>query len=153
MAYMFHKVVEVTPVIDTGAYTAADQVGETMTLAGVCDAPSTGAVLRQVTIIDKAKQKAAITVFLFDEAPTVASVNNAAANVTDAQMADKAIGAVAVAAGDYQDLSGSSTATKAALIYVKPIAASTVYALAVTTGTPTYGSTSDLVFRFHFTWE
>ena len=151
---MQHHVVEVTPTINTDAYTANDQVGGLMTLSGACDGPGAGAVLRQVTIVDKAKQKAAMTVLLFDESPTVASSNNAAVDVADAQMAGKCMGSVSVAAGDYADVANSSVATKATTFWARPIAGqTTLYALAYTTGTPTYGADGDLVFRFHFTWE
>lgn len=125
-----------------------------MTLSGAVPGPGDGAILRQISVVDKAKQSVAITVLLFDALPTVASSNNAAIDITDAEMADKALASVSVAAGDYVALANSSLATKATTTPVKAAAeSSTLYAVALTTGTPTYGSTSDLVFRLHFTWE
>jgi hypothetical protein len=150
---MQHHVVEVTPTINTAAYTADDQVGGIMTLAGAVPAVGDGAVLRQISVVDKAAQEAAITVLFFDELPTVASANNEAVNVADAQLADKCLGAVAIAAGDYVGLSAGSVATKQTALMVKANGSSSLYAVAFTTGTPTYGSASDLVFRFHFTWD
>lgn len=150
---MQHHVVEVTPTISTSQYSAGDQVGTLMTLSGAVPGERDGAVLRQVTVVDKAKQKAALTVYLFDASPTVASSDNAAADVADAEMADKCLGKLAVAAGDYSDLSANSTATVAPGVWCKAAAGTALYALAVTSGTPTYGAVSDLVFRFHFSWE
>ena len=151
---MQHHVVEVTPTVSSGAaYDAADQVGGLITLAGAVPAAGDGAILRQISVVDKAKQKAALNVLLFDAEPTVASADNEAANVADTEMAGKCLGAVSIAAGDYVDLSASSVATKATTTPVKANGSASLYALLVTTGTPTYGSTSDLVLRFHFTWE
>lgn len=125
-----------------------------MTLSGAVPGPGDGAILRQISIVDKAKQAAAIIVLLFDELPTVASSNNVAIDITDAEMADKALASVSVASGDYAALANSSLATKATTTPLKAVVGETsLYAVAFTTGTPTYGSTSDLVFRFHFTWE
>lgn len=125
-----------------------------MTLSGAVPGPGDGAILRQISIVDKAKQKAALTVLLFDDLPVVASSNNAAVDITDAQMADKALAAVSIASGDYVDLAANSLATKVTTTLLKAVAeSSSLYAVVFTTGTPTYGSTSDLVFRFHFSWE
>jgi hypothetical protein len=151
---MQHHIVEVTPTVSSGAaYTANDQVGGLMTLTGAVPASSDGAVLRQISVVDKGKQSAALNVLLFDAQPTVASSDNAACDVADAELAGKCLGHVAIAAGDYVALSAGSVAAKQVTVPVKADSSATLYALAMTTGTPTYASTSDLVFRFHFTWD
>lgn len=149
-------VVEVTPTVSSGAaYTAADQVGGLMTLEGAGPGLGEGTILQGVVVVDKDKQKAALDLYFFDESPTVASADNEAANVTDAEMADKCIGHVAIAAADYKDLSGNSTASVRNLgMRLKPTkGGSTLYCVAVTGGTPTYTSTSALVFKFACEWD
>jgi hypothetical protein len=149
---MQHHIVEVTPVLDTSAYASGDQLGSLMTLSGAVPASGAGAILRAVSIVDKAKQSAALKVLLFDASPTIVSVDNAAADISDAELADKCLGAVAVAAADYVALNANSVATVQATLPVKPNASSTLYALLVSAGSPTYAA-SDLVLRFHFTWD
>jgi len=149
---MIGSLIKITPTIDTVAYTANDQVGGIQTIAGVCQGGGSLCLLRQLTIVDRGKQKAAMTVFFFEELPTVASVNNGEANVTDAEMAGKAIAVVSIAAVDYRDLSGNSTATVAPNLAMKPLASATLYAVAVTTGTPSYVAATDLVFKYTFEW-
>lgn len=147
--------IEVTPVISTGAYTSGDQLGDIQTLTGVnFDAAGGMGCLEGVTVVDKAQQKIACDLFFFDESPTVASVDNGAIAISDAEMADKCLGHLAIVAGDYKDI--ASTSSIASLRYLgmalKPFKDGKIYVVAVTRGTPTYGSTSDLVFKYHFTW-
>jgi hypothetical protein len=147
-------VVEVTPTVSTSAYTANDQVGGLMTLDGAAPGKGAGTVLNSIVIVDKASQAAEIDLYFFDESPTVASSDNAAADVTDAEMVDKCIGHVTVVAGDYAALAANSTAcVRDIALSLKPRASTTLYCLAVTRGTPTYGSTSDLTLKFVFDWE
>jgi hypothetical protein len=147
-----HHIVEVTPVLDTSAYASGDQQGSLMTLTGAVPAQGEGAVLRAVSVVDKAKQSAAFKIVLFDASPTVASADNAAADVSDAEMADKCIGAVSVAAADYVALNANSVATVTTTLPVKAVGGSSLYALMVAAGSPTYAANS-LVLRFHFTWD
>src|SRR5688500_7837809 len=99
---------EVTPTINTAAYTAADQVGGIQTI----DFGQPVSRLKTVSIVDKAKQKAEMIILFFKELPTVASSNNAALDISDAEMAAKFIAKVTVAAADYTDISASSAGTK-----------------------------------------
>lgn len=136
-------IAEVTPTISTSAYAADDQVGAVQTLnvdPGVRR-------LVSITVIDKAKQKAELEFLLFKELPTVASADNAACNVADAEIAAKCIGVVTLAATDYTDLSAGAVGTVQCDVVVQTTG-SKLYALAKTTGTPTYVSTSDLVVKY-----
>lgn len=146
-------VFEVTPTIDTLAYTAEDQVGGIQTITG-CNAQGFDlGLLRSVTVVDESKQSAALNIFFFDELPTVASVNNGPIDIVDAQMTAKCIGHVAIAATDYKPVSGSSTACVRVEMPVKPAKVnSTIYAVVSTTGTPTYGAADDLTFKYAFQW-
>ena len=150
---MLGHIIEVTPTISTSAYTANDQLGGIMTLAGVSKSGGQVGVLQNVVIVDKAKQSLALDILFFDELPTVASSDNAALDITDAEVADKCLGSISIVAGDYVALNASSVATKVTgILALRPKKDATIYAVAVTRGTPTYGSTSDLVFKFTFSW-
>lgn len=151
---MQHVLVKVTPVVSaSAAYTAADQVGGLQTLPGAVAASGDGSILRQVSVVDQAKQKAALTILFFDSSPTIASADNAALDVSDSEMAARCLGSVTIATTDYVDTASNSVATKQVTIPVKARGSSTIYAVASTSGTPTYGSTSDLVLRYHFTLD
>ena len=144
------KTVEVTPTLDTSAYATGDHMGTVHTLTGVNNDGGQMTYLQGLVIVDRAKQKSALDVFFFDASPTVASSDNAAADVSDAEMVDKCIGWVTVAAADYKDLNANSTATvKDINLPLKPAASGTVYVLVVSRGSPTYGA-SDLTFKYTF---
>lgn len=159
--------IEVTPTVSaSSAYTAEDQVGgiqtisETITdhlkrtrvVSPAADENSV-ATLLTVTVHDKAKQSAALEIFFFDELPTVASSDNAAISITDAEMAGKCVGVVSIGASDYKNVAASSIACvglSQALAMRSKTDNGVLYAVAKTTGTPTYASTTDLVFRYVF---
>jgi hypothetical protein len=145
-----HHVVEVSPTLDTSAYTSGDHMGTLMTLTGVGEAGA-GCRLEKVVVVDKAKQSQAMKILLFDASPTITSSDNAAVDISDAEMADKCIGVVSVVTGDYTALNASSVADTT---YNKPIKSpgATLYALCVSAGTPTYAADS-LVLKFHFSWQ
>lgn len=148
------QLIEVTPTVDTSAYTSGDHLGSLMTIEGVNAGGAHLGVLEGVVIVDKAKQSSAINILLFDESPTIASSDNGTVNISDAEMADKSIGHIAIAAADYVALSANSVACKRDLRqHIKPIKDSKIYALMVSGGTPTYGAASDLVLKFIFRWE
>lgn len=136
--------------MDTAAYAAGDQVGVITAVAGVGQGGGSPCKLVSVTVVDKAKQSAAIDILLFDELPTVASSNNAAVNVSAAQLTDKCLGVVKIAAANYSALSACSVATVVPGNAIKPIDSATIYILLSTTGTPTYTAATDLVLRFAF---
>jgi hypothetical protein len=143
------KIVEVVPTLDTSAYASGDRLGSIMTVAAM-RFPGGSAVLQDIVIVDQAKQSQAIDVLFFDESPTVASADNAAIDIADAQMNGKFIGRVSVAVSDYSALAASSEATvKNVGLLLKAISGATdVFALMVCrSGTPTYGA-SDLIVKF-----
>jgi hypothetical protein len=154
------KFIEVTPTISTSAYQAEDQVGGIQTLAAVAgDTDDNTVSLQTLTITDAGKQSAALVVYFFDDLPTVASVDNGAITITDAEMADKCLGHVVVAAADYGAIAANSVACVKNIglrLRSNNISAATnsrsgnLYAVVKTTGTPTYVSTTDLVFKYSF---
>jgi hypothetical protein len=144
-------ILEVTPTVDTAQYASGDRLGSLMTLSGAADGDFSPTTLKSVVILDKAKQKSALDIFFFDASPTIASADNAALDITDAEMADKFLGSVTIAAADYKDLNASSVVTATCDLPLKPTTtAGTIYALLVSRGTPTYGAASDLVLRLSF---
>lgn len=141
----------VTPVVGLAIYADGDRLGSTMTVAtGAADKESS--TLRTISLVDAAAQKSVINVLFFSQSPTIASADNAALDLTDANMAYY-IGHVSIAAADYVD-SASNAAACVKDINLFGLASSsangTIYAVLESGGTPTYAATSDLVFTFTF---
>lgn len=143
------KVITVTPTIEAAAYGDADRLGSIMTLANAFAAGKGTVELSSITVLDKAKQKAAIDVLFFSELPTVASADNAALSITDAEMA-KYIGRVAIPAAGYEDTGDNSDTTvrNIGLLMQAAAGSTSLYAILQSQGTPTYTSTSDLTLKF-----
>lgn len=146
--------VEITPTIDTSIYAANDQVGGIQTLTGVAFDENRFAQLVGITIVDKAAQSAALSLFFFDQLPTVVSVDQGALNISDAEMAAKCIGHATIATGDYQTTSANSAASKTFTVPLKSRTTGSpggaLYVVMKTTGTPTYAAASDLVLKYVF---
>jgi hypothetical protein len=148
------KIITLTPVISTSIYAAADQLGSLVEIQNAMDDSSgTGAIL-SVTILDKAAQSSIIDVLFFSSQPTVASSDNAALDITDAMMASYYLGHVRVQATDYIALAGCSVASIKQLgLLVQSLkdpnnlGGKSLWMILRSGGTPTYGSTSDLVIR------
>lgn len=146
------KYVTVTPTVDTGgAYTSGDRCGSLMTLSNVVDENGAGVMLESILIISKVVITSPnFYVMFFNDTPTIASADNAAIDVSDAEMAAKFIGLVTVT-------SSKALASGCILENVNTMRAlecadgsKDLYALAVVEAAPTFTSTTDLVFRFKF---
>lgn len=145
------NVFESVPTVSSGvAYTAQDQVGGIQTIANVFTGSGSGRVV-QIVVSDASAQSAALNFLFFDALPVVASVDNGALDITDAEMADKCVGSVTLAAANYITLSGNTLGTIRDLnLVVKNDKNSTrsLYVVCSTTGTPTYTSTTALAIRY-----
>ena len=145
--------ISVTPTIGTSAYAAADQLGDEMVVdPGVADDSAHDAyVIQSITVVDKASQAAAIDLVFFDDSVTIAS-DNAAADFTDAQLVANCLGHVSITADDYIAFNDNSIATVRNVgLQLKMESGGgdgKIYCYAVSRGTPTYVSTSDLTMRF-----
>ena len=164
--------VAVTPTVTAGAYSANDQVGGVQTIDLGVNSEAAGSssskgkmaddafTLLTLTVVDKAKQDAELVVSFFNTSPTAAG-DNAAYSLSDADAVAYHLGDVTVST--YVDHNACSVATLSlsdcglslkTLTKTSEIAGSTgdsrLYAVVKTTGTPTYGSTSDLVFKYTF---
>lgn len=151
------KVVSFAPTLDTSAYATGDQMGSLMTISNVCDLSSGAVRILSLTIVDKAKQSVSFDVLFFSSLPTVTSVDNAALDISDAEMAAKCIGSVTVQTTDYKALNANSVATVRGvdlILQPGPASAPTgtnpsqvnLYAILCSRGTPTYAA-SDLQLR------
>lgn len=165
-------IVAVTPTISSSpAYTSGDQLGGIQTVAinssllrmdSNSNVQTGGrvsmgtATLTEVTILDQALQSAAMDIWFFAASPTVTSVDNGAFALTDANLIAATnglpitLGYVSVGAA-YSAAAASSISTTCNLNFtVGSTTASPIYAIAVVRGTPTYASTTDLVFEYKF---
>jgi hypothetical protein len=139
----------VTPTVSTTpAYSAGDAVGGKQSLVGALPFLGTAARLQQVFLMDKGNQKAAMDLLFFDQDPTAATITDNAAFAGSTAVAN-IIARVPIAAADYVTVAGVAYATKSGLnVELASAADTTLYVAAVTSGTPTYVSTSDLVFKY-----
>lgn len=141
-----------TPTISNGAiYASGDQLGGLQTLAAARKSGGSGTI-NSITIADKTQaQRAAIDIFFFDRSITVPG-DNAAINISDADMLF-CLGWIAIAAGDYNTAFPGTPLNSIAVkrdVNIPFIlsGSANLYAIAVVRGTPTYTSTTDLVFGY-----
>lgn len=152
-----HTLVSVTPTISTSIYASGDQVGGIQTLAGVfrnIENGFAGAMLKSIVITDADNQKKAMDILFFDALPTVASSDNAAIDITAAQLASACIGGVSIAATDYITVKAATNAI-AEVNLEKTMksavtGASSIYAVIIIRDTPTYAATTSLKFKYLF---
>jgi len=147
-----------TPGVSATAYAAGDQIGlaGASTLTGVPQDSSGFATLWGVTVIDYKKQSAALDIWFFNAAPTVASSDNAAVDVSQSELSTKFIGAVKVPAANYTTSGANASVASVANVGLplKATSNSKLYALVVSQGTPTYGSgASSLEIKLDFGQE
>jgi hypothetical protein len=138
-----------TPVLQTaGPYTTGYCLGSKLTLSNAARVSAGSGTIQSIALSDKGKQSIAADLILFDADPSSSTfTDNAAATIADADLS-KIIGVVTLVAGDYAAFFDSSVATKRALdIGFKLASGSSLYAVLVTRGTPTYVSVSDLALR------
>jgi hypothetical protein len=142
--------VEDSPTITAGAYSSGNVMGGIRTLALFRLAGGSG-VLTDLFITDKGNQKAPLTILFFESLPAQTYTDKAAcpALTTDVPAL---VGQLLVAAADYTTTGGIAVAHKSGLALNMANADVTpgknLYAVLVTTGTPTPASTSDLTFSY-----
>jgi hypothetical protein len=136
--------ITLTPTLETSPYAASDRMGGVLTLANAMDADGdTGAIL-SIAVYDKAAQGAAFDILFFNTAPTLVSADNAALEISDADMAAYFLGRISVAASDYTTTVAGKDATLSGLgLLVKAAAGSdNLYAVLQCQGAPTYAASS-----------
>lgn len=144
-------VLSVTPTINTAIFAAGDAVGGIQTLTNAVRVSGGVGVLDSIDVIDKGNQKANLTILFFESNPAAATVTNNAAFVWSTDIA-KFVGRVNVATADYETIDSLAVASiKNIGKRMKASGSRNLYAVVVlTSGTPTYLSTSDLTFRYGF---
>ena len=138
--------VAVTPTLQIlGAYSAGDVVGGLLTFA-IPGANKQG-WLTGIRIADDDDEKAAGTLYVFNDAPTaIADADAFAAGTLDADL-DKLLLVKAVAAGDYTTLNNNAYVHFRELNQLfKANDKGNLYAYFVCTATPTYTAATDLTF-------
>lgn len=140
------EAITVTPTLDTNAYASGDRVGSIMEFENILKVSPGKTVLVNATILDKAKQSAALNLFLFNALPTVASADNAALDISDTEM-EKCIGVISFLSSDYNTQnSGSSFAqlSQSPNLVLKNTSetSKSIWGLLVSAGSPTYAVSS-----------
>jgi hypothetical protein len=133
---------DTTAVSSSPAYTAGDAVGGKRTLTNALLAANTG-VLQSVNILDRANQKAAMTLYIFDADPTNATITDNAAFVFSTDDL-KVIAQVNISTTDYVTNNSKAFASIGGLNISLKAGGTTLYAALVTAGTPTFAATTDV---------
>jgi hypothetical protein len=145
------KIVSATPTLDTNIYASGDRVGTVMEFSNAMDDSSGTGTIVSVTVLDKAGQGSALSLLLFNDLPTVASADNAAIDISDAEMA-KCVGVIPIASGDYVTTASNSIATVRGVNLLVQSAKSansltgkSLFGVLKSGGTPTYAASSLVV--------
>ena len=149
----------VTPVIDTNIFASGDCLGGLNTITSAARYSGGGGTINSIKLLDKTQaQRSAMSLLFFNQSVTSAG-NNAPAAFSDADMANL-VAVVEILTGDYNTAwpgtplnseayipnSGTRTFPLSMSIPYYCSGGTSLYMQAVVRGTPTYTSTSDLVF-------
>lgn len=142
-------VIKVVPALASFAtpYSSGDVLGALNTISGAVLSGKGACVVDSIVVLDDANQKSSVDLIFFDSAPVnTVGADNAAYALNDADL-DKVLGRISVLNTDY--VSSSTTNAEATLrnqgLLLEAAAGSTtLYILAVSRGTPTYGNAGSL---------
>ena len=145
------KLVQVALTVSTSpAYTAGDSIGGKITIANAVRVSGGVSVLASLEILDRANQKPAGTIYIFNADPTNATLTDNAAFVFSTDDL-KVIAQIPVSTSDYVTTNSKATANLSGLArIVGPASGTTLYAAFVTTSTPTFAATADVQLGFGF---
>lgn len=134
-----------TPVVTASSYTTGFEVGGLMTFSSIGRAPNSSGIIQDVTLTSKTVQTAEFDIYLFNSNPSNSTWTDHASPAINAADVSKLIGVVKMTK-NYSGL-GTHTIYKPDETTFAPIpfSGATLYAVMVVVGTPTFGSTSDLV--------
>jgi len=134
-----------TPTIISGvAYADNEHLGSVMTIE---TGQNQFVELKTIAITDRALQSAPINLLFFNTLPVLTSLDGAAFSIVDAEM-EKLAGKVTIVAADYQTSLLASGGSVNTLLKIDTDTDGKFYVQAVSKGTPTYTSTTDLQFKF-----
>lgn len=129
--------VVVTPAIAAAGFSAKDVVGGKLTLTGAVRLAAGKGKITGVKLVDASKQNADMLIFIFGADLAGSYADNDAEAVTAADWL-KWIGTIKILSTDYEQMANASLVDLGFELDVKAAAGTTLYALIVTTGTPTY---------------
>ncbi len=135
---------KVNPTVDTSAYGANDIVGGVQTIASFAQVTGGSAVLNSLAIFDAGNQKAAMQILFFDATPSGGTYADQGAVTWAAGDAAKFIGKVEVLTADFTSFGTQGVAVYRNLNMPLSVAATSLFALIITTGTPTYTAATNL---------
>lgn len=139
---------EAAPSVDTGAYASGDLIGKgPLIFRDAVRVPGGSGILHTVTLMDLAKQDAAIDlVFFSGNLPRTTFTDNAAWDVDDGDLR-RYLGKVKLTSSNYVDFSDSSAASAEAvgLAFTLPPGTRDLYCVLVSRGSPTYAAATDLL--------
>lgn len=143
------EVISVTPTLDTNAYASGDRLGSIMEFSNILKVSPGKTVLVNVTLLDKAKQSSALSLYLFNALPTVVSADNAPLDISDTEM-QKCIGVVSFAGSDYKTQNAGSSFAQLSqspnlVLKNSDDESKSIWGLLVSDGSPTYAATSLIV--------
>lgn len=144
------KILTLTPLMAAEAHSAADSLFAATELADVVDDSGGTAMLKSILMLNKADAATVVDLAFFRANVTSWGAAGAAAALDDTDFV-QLIGFVSFAAGDYfSDVGANRFAMKRGIdMILKPTTGTSIWvAGSCGAGTPTPGSTSDLIFRF-----
>lgn len=131
------RVWDIPIVVSTGAYTAADAVGQMIILRDAARTPTGRGAIVSATFVDKADQAAAINSLVLFNWPFTPTADNAAMAISDAD-AENGIGGLTWATTDYLDFGGFKVGTIRNQWLGYECKDGNLYGQIMTSGTPTY---------------
>jgi len=101
--------ISVTPTIDTAVYADGDRLGSVMTFTSAALASGRGGTIVGARLVDDAGSNFDIELWLFKASPTLVGADNAAFDITDANLATAAfVGVIDFAAANTKTVASSS---------------------------------------------
>lgn len=141
-------VVQATP-----DYSSGDFMGGVQKVTDVLPASSGVLRLVSVSVLDAAKAKGAFDILFFNALPIVASAENAALDITLAQMVASFIGRVSIVGADYTDSANCSDATKRSIDLILQGSATgdnDLWVVCQAAGTINYAASTDVTLILGF---
>lgn len=138
----------ITPTIDAAAYSANDCICAIQTIANAVRVIGGTGILQSVVVQDLAAQNAVLQILLFSANPATGTYTKNAECDLDDTDAGLCIGIVEIVTSDYKTIKDNSIATVKGIGLPIKCAATSLFAVIKTTGTPTYVANGDLKFTF-----
>lgn len=148
----FPKQIQPTVTVDGGvAYSSGDVVGGVIEIPKAAMHKGASTILQTLLVKDVSEQDAALELLLFNELPEQTYTDNSACPTLGDDIA-KLVAKITIAAADYVSIGGLAVNSLVGL--GRPLTPakgeSSLWAVLVTSGTPTYAADTDLSLVFGF---